>query len=374
MKFPHFFLQVKDAVNDCREFLRFTTKGYIILAALQVLNIDSIDNIKLEDKTKDEQKEFLNYLSSEIVNQFICMDTFEFENAGFSQSGRENKEGQIPCGYPGCPKKFKVDGKCRARHQTHCLFKNFEEHLEPNEINQELEPPETAENDVEEENMDSKFNYSCSLLKDGLLDWCREDAAKENDGERLVRLWRFDMLRFSLNNHSKYRLLAFNLQAQLMAILTPRQAHQLKHNRSFNIHGGKGSNVPGDLGLEFLNMRAKDALSSLCGNMTSSSITRCGRSLQGLNDIIESYTKGLGQYFGKPSNSKPSLQKDIKSLVQHLQPEKLFDKLPKRRHRSFPNIQFNCLKKLNGRKLNEWLTTKKEDFARTQRLRSYRVL
>ena len=102
-----------------------------------------------------------------------------------------------------------------------------------------------------------------------------------------------------------------------MAILTPRQAHQLKHNRSINIHGGKGSNVPGDLGLEFMNMRAKDALSSSCGNMTSSSIKWCGRSLQGLNDIIESYTKGLEQYFGKPSNSTPSLQKDIKSLVKH---------------------------------------------------------
>jgi len=35
----------------------FTTKGYIILAALPVLNIDSIDDIKLEDKTKDEQKD-----------------------------------------------------------------------------------------------------------------------------------------------------------------------------------------------------------------------------------------------------------------------------------------------------------------------------
>ena len=362
-------------MNDCREFLRFTTKGYIILAALQVLNVDSIDDVKLEDKTKDEQKEFLDFLSSEIINKFICMETFDFENTGCNQNSTETNAGQFPCGYPGCPKKFKVDGKCRARHRLNCLFKNFEEYLDANEVNEEVEfPPETAESKVEEDNIDSKFNYSCSLLKDGLLDWCREDAAKENDGERLVRLWRFDMLRFSLNNHSKYRLLAFNLQAQLMAILTPRQAHQLKHNRSINIHGGKGSNVPGDLGLEFMNMRAKDALSSLCGNMTSSSIARCGRSLQGLNDIIESYTKGLEQYFGKPSNSKPSLQKDIKSLVQHLQPEKLFDQVPKRSHRSFPNIQFNCLKKMNGRKLNEWLTTKKEDFARTQRLRSYRVL
>lgn len=141
--------------------------------------------------------------------------------------------------------------------------------------------------------MDSKFNYNS--LKNGLLDWCREDAAKENDGERLVRLWRFDMLTFSLDNHSKNRLLAFNLQAQLMAILSPRQAHQLKHNRSINIHGGNGKHGHSDLGLQFVNMSAKDTRSSLCGNMTSSSITRCGRCLQGLNDIIESYAKDLKQ-------------------------------------------------------------------------------
>jgi hypothetical protein len=40
-------------------------------------------------------------------------------------------------------------------------------------------------------------------------------------------------------------------------------AHELKYNRSVNIHGGKGGNVPGDLALEFMNMRAKDALSAL---------------------------------------------------------------------------------------------------------------
>ena len=56
-------------------------------------------------------------------------------------------------------------------------------------------------------------------------------------------------------------------------------AHELKYNRSVNIHGGKGGNVPGDLALEFMNMRAKDALSALHGNLTSASIQRCGRRL-----------------------------------------------------------------------------------------------
>lgn len=57
-------------------------------------------------------------------------------------------------------------------------------------------------------------------------------------------------------------------------------------------------------------MRAKDALNGLCGNLTSKFIQRCGRSLQGCNSIVDSYTRGLEQYFGTPSNSKPSLQKN----------------------------------------------------------------
>jgi len=81
-------------------------------------------------------------LSSEIVNQFICMDTFEFENAGFSQSGRENKVGQIPCGYPGCPKKFKIYGKCRQDIELIVYSKTFEDHIDANVVNQELEPPD----------------------------------------------------------------------------------------------------------------------------------------------------------------------------------------------------------------------------------------
>ena len=100
------------------------------------------------------------------------------------------------------------------------------------------------------------------------MDLCREDAAKENDGDRLVRLWRFDFLRFTLTNHTKYRLLAFKLQAQLMALLPPKLAHELKNNRCVNIHRGTGGNVPGDLALEFMNMRAKDALAGLHGNLT----------------------------------------------------------------------------------------------------------
>lgn len=95
------------------------------------------------------------------------------------------------------------------------------------------------------------------------MDWCREDAAKENDGDRLIRMWRFDMLRFAICNHTKYKLVAFKLQAQLMALLPQKLAYELKHNRTVNIHRGAGGNVTWDLALEFMNMRAKDALNGM---------------------------------------------------------------------------------------------------------------
>ena len=77
-------------------------------------------------------------------------------------------------------------------------------------------------------------------------------------------------------------------------------------------------------------MRAQDALSALHGNLTSASIQRCGRSLQGCNNLVDSYTKRLDQFFGKPSNSKPSMQKDVQMMVEQLTNEKLFAQIPGR--------------------------------------------
>lgn len=143
------------------------------------------------------------------------------------------------------------------------------------------------------------------------------NAAKENDGDRSVRMWRFDMLRFSYTNQTKYRLLAFKLQPQILATLPPKMAHELKYNRTVNIHGGPGGDSPRDL-LEFTNMRAKDGITGLRGNLTTSAIQRRGRSLQGCNYLIDGYTKGLQQFFGKPANSKPFIQRDISKLVDSL--------------------------------------------------------
>ena len=363
---------MKDAVNDCREFLRFVTKGLIVIAAMKILQISNINDSLPHPKpcSSEEKKEILDKISDDIVNQYVATEQFTLDQ--HSNNSEEGSKKRFPCRYPGCMKTFAVNGKCLEKHMKICRFKDLNilgPPIEPEDV-EVSEENETHKLDSKE---DSKFNYSCSLLRDGLMDWCREDATKENDGTRLLRLWRFDMLRYSLTNHTKYRLLAFKLQAQMMALLPPRLAHQLLHNRCVNIHGGIGCNVPGDLALEFMNMRAKDALTALHGNLSSASIQRCGRSLQGCNDILDAYTNGLDQYFGKPSNSKPSLKGDIYKFVDHLSGEQLFESIPGRTHKSFPDFNYDPLKKLNGLKLRNWLRTKKEDYSKIQRTKSYNV-
>ena len=120
---------------------------------------------------------------------------------------RRNRE---PCGFPGCPKSFAVNGRCLQKHRSTYRYQHFTI-LNPTTecVNNVFEQSEVQDNSIS----DNKFNYSCNILREGLMDWCREDVAKENDGDRLVRLWRFNFLRFTLTNHTKYRLLAFKLQA-----------------------------------------------------------------------------------------------------------------------------------------------------------------
>ncbi|CAC5420040.1 unnamed protein product [Mytilus coruscus] len=166
--------EVKDAVNDCREFLRFVTRGYIILGAMHLLGFDSLEKFKDLNHTSDTQKkEFLEKLSQNIVDQYITTEKFDLDTL---KETNTREEGRHPCGYPGCKKSFAVDGKCRSKHRFRCPYKDFDGVLQPgNDTDQHVQS--TIE--VEKKKEDFKHNYSCSLLRDGLFDWCREDAARE---------------------------------------------------------------------------------------------------------------------------------------------------------------------------------------------------
>ena len=54
---------------------------------------------------------------------------------------------------------------------------------------------------------------------------------------------------------------------------------QLKYNRTVNIHGRKGKNIPCDLHIEHLNRECKESLITLGSNLTDNAIQRVGKSL-----------------------------------------------------------------------------------------------
>ncbi|XP_014669494.1 PREDICTED: uncharacterized protein LOC106810602 [Priapulus caudatus] len=364
---------VKDAVNDCREFSRFVTISFILLSALHKLGLESLDDDSPAQFASNEEKAaFLAQTALEIVDSFVATTTSpdDLLNQGDGVPDMAtNMPCRVPCGFPGCHRDFAIDGKCRQTHRAMCLYQDVQL--------QQCDPPmarNTPDGQSTASKEDFKFNYSCNVLREGLMDWVREDAAEENDGHRLTRMWRFDMLLYHQNNHTKYRLLGFRLQSQLLATLTARQQHQMLHNRCINIHGGAGGNVPGDVALEFLNMVAKDALSSLRGNLTTKSIRRAGRSLSALDRIMNAYKTGLDVYFGAPKHHKPSIQNDVKLLVREMKGESLFAQIPGRFHQSFPDMPYSRLDNIHGKSLGPlglWLTRQKEQSARIQRLRSY---
>ena len=264
-------------LSTTAEFLRFSTKGIGNFSNTWNKIIKRIPNCN-KHKKDEREKGGIPYTTVKCHCDTICGNkTIHFQQG---RAEKQKKPQKIACGCPGCQKIYLLDGRRRQRHRNICPYRNFT-FLEANTdgIDQPAMPEDTSNNVSKTEN-DYRFDYACCVLRKGLMDWCREDAAKENDGDRLVRMWRFDLLRYSLTYHTKYRILAFKLLAQFMALLPPKLAHELRYNRCANVHGGKGGNVPGDLALEFMNMRAQDALSALHGNLTSASIQRCGPSLQ----------------------------------------------------------------------------------------------
>ena len=52
-----YVLQVTNAVNDCRDFLWFSTKGFIVLAAFEVVSVNSNENFKNKTQNLDNKEE-----------------------------------------------------------------------------------------------------------------------------------------------------------------------------------------------------------------------------------------------------------------------------------------------------------------------------
>ena len=121
---------------------------------------------------------------------------------------------------------------------------------------------------------DDRYQNATLRLSMGFLLRNFDSAVKEGDGKRITCCWQFAMLIYRAFNHNKYALAALHLSADIMAMLTPREAESLVCNRTVNTKGGAGKNISVDLRMEHLINLIKECLNHLGRNITESAATR----------------------------------------------------------------------------------------------------
>ena len=285
----------KDAVNDNREFLQFITHGYVVLAAMDVLGVDALEKFPVGIPSQQAPMEVKQAYLQGIASAVV--DKFVFPH------------GVLPS----------------DSHPT-------------------------------DHQADYKHNYICALLREGLLDMARLDAVKEGDGERIMRHWRYDFVYFSINRHHNYRLLSFRLIAQVYALLTPRMAARVIHNRTVNVHGGDGHNISLDIFLEFLNKEVKEDLKRSGSTLTPKLRDRVGRSKQVLDELLHVFDQEVELFTGIGRHSKPDWSGEISQMVKDLKCEDFFQTHPGRQFQSFPKFPMNKMFNIDLGKLETWVS------------------
>lgn len=123
-----------------------------------------------------------------------------------------------------------------------------------------------------------------------------------------------------------------------------------------NIHGRSGKNVPCDLHLEHLNKEAKQSIAGLGSNITEEAVLRIGKSIGHTVNIVKRFDEVNKIKQPSSAHTRKSCKKDMELLIKELFVEsKVFNKVPGRRHHSFPTIPPNPTKYISSNDINAWM-------------------
>lgn len=284
---------------------------------------------------------------AEVISAFISTNITDLStkitNAARAASAEKER---FPCREPGCKREFAYQ-KARTTHEAKV---------------HSLEVSDTVAESSSSTSFDFKKQHTEARLWFGLLLADFQDAIKEGDGERLMRLYKVALLIFKTYNHSQYAYSTFLLTVQLNATQSPRVVHSLTWNRFWNRRGGRGNNVPLDIHLEHLNNFLKSFLRNKGSNLTEDTADRVSKSLGIINSLLKTTDRELN--VSRPSGSHAPAQatRDILSLVNVFQREELFQKEPGRYFTAFPRFDRNILDKVKFEFLWQWMRSKLNEF------------
>ena len=211
---------------------------------------------------------------------------------------------------------------------------------------------------------DHVYNYARVLCHYGALMLEFRDACAEGDGERVYRCWRLFLPHFKASGRSKYSLEALRLQLQVKALLSPQLAHQVQWNRFVNTRGGLGNNIQMDLHNEHIVKLVKKIIRCMGPNLTEKALQRAARSVSTLQAVCEQYDKESAVPTITTAHSTLSLAADISKIVRAVLSNDLLHIIPGRSHSMFKKMRVNPLWNWDQEKTAEWITNKKNDFAK----------
>ena len=188
--------------------------------------------------------------------------------------------------------------------------------------------------------IDYRREYAFNLIWRGLNDLVRNDAIRENDGPRIIRNWKLDIIELCENHHPKYVIYAARLLLLVSGGASERMTKELIWNRTVNSHDGIGQNIPKDLHMEHLNRKYKENSKSSAGQLTEATIQRHSQLAALEENFFQYYNKDfLNTNFQDYSKrSSENREKDFKDLVKALNKEKIFNFKSGRPCPGFPNI------------------------------------
>lgn len=332
-------------------FMESLTESYIVAAALDHLKMDSIKddldkgNSERVRATFEEVCDHVTRLGTEFPSSFTgdisqnpCSDQDEYE---FCLCKKDIGGKMLECKNSDCPSGKWFHLQCinmseedipKAKKKWYCSKKCHPSKKRARECS-------TTDQDT---TRDSIYEYTRALLWHGITTLSRRDAIQENDGPRIIRHWKYDIIQFARLHHHKYFKMALNLLTSVQGGSSKRLAHQLTWCRTVNPKGQPRQNIPVDLQMEIFNQGFRECcMRTSAGHLTDKAIVRNAKlagTHQRLEEIYEKYVTEM-----KPVRSdQPTFgEEDMANAVSRLRSADLFRIIPGRSHSGMTNFTFN---------------------------------
>lgn len=362
---------VHKAYRPNRDFLLIEVKSRIIAAAKKVFGLKSSSDCPpnlipsaVKDQDKLQKLSFLNKMAAQVVDELVLQKNsiHRFGDSINEEHERQLKvdeqaitpEGRFPCRYEGCPKSFKFDGKSRRTHEaTHNIV--FDETR--NDLLNTMPEQSLSEEVKKSESDDDMFNYNTALLNEGLHFMNFLDAVAEGDGDRIIRQYKFLLVRCKIDGqHSKnYALECLYLMFQIHSLLTPRDAYRVIWNRGVNNHCSKGTNIPLDLEQELSNNYVKQCIKNLGVNVTEAAVTRICKAEKSCRNMLANIDKELSRSRKSGKHTHKSNNNDLETLVKRLCEQDVFTFTAGRKFRHFQDFQRDITASLDMSAMYKWI-------------------